>query len=163
MSPRGRHSSSRSLRISRRELDIETAAVCDILGVFAAIAAALAAIGIGGVIAYAVAQRRREIGIRIALGAGHWQVVGLMLRHSLLLTAAGMLIGITGAVALKRYLEGMLFDLAPLDPPTWIGVLVLFAVVATAAAYLPARRATKIDLVRAGISFRGPDVEAEAV
>ena len=119
-----------------------------LLGVFAAIAAALAAIGIVSVIAYAVAQRRREIGICIALGARHWQVVGPVLRQSLLLTAAGMLIGVTGAVALKRYLEGLLFGLTPLDPPTWIGVLVLFAVIATAAAYIPARRAARIDPAR---------------
>jgi ABC-type antimicrobial peptide transport system permease subunit len=101
------------------------------------------------VIAYAVAQRTREIGIRMALGAPRAQVIGLVLRQSLLLTAAGILIGIAGAATLTRYLEGMLFGLTPLDPTTWIGVSVLFAIVAAIAAYVPARRATTIDPLHA--------------
>ena len=118
-------------------------------GLFAAIAATLAAIGIYGVIAYSVAQRRREIGIRMALGARRVQVLGLVLRQSLLLTAIGILTGIAGAAMVARYLESMLFGLTPLDPATWIGVSVPFAIVAAVAAYVPARRATAIDPVRA--------------
>jgi predicted permease len=120
-----------------------------LLGLFAAIAAALAAIGIYGVIAYAVAQRTREIGIRMALGAPRAQVIGLMMRQSLVLTAAGVLIGIAAAAALARYLEGMLFGLTPLDPTTWAGVSVGFTAVAAVAAYVPARRAATIDPLRA--------------
>jgi putative ABC transport system permease protein len=120
-----------------------------LLGVFAGVAAVLAAIGIYGVIAYAVAQRTREIGIRMALGAPRAQVINLVLRQSLVLTAAGIVLGIAGAAALVRYLEGMLYGLTPLDPATWIGVAVLFAIVAAIAAYIPARRATAIDPLHA--------------
>jgi putative ABC transport system permease protein len=120
-----------------------------LLGVFAGVAAVLAAIGIYGVIAYAVAQRTREIGIRMALGAPRAQVINLVLRQSLVLTAAGIVLGIAGAAALVRYLEGMLYGLTPLDPATWIGVAVLFAMVAAIAAYIPARRATAIDPLHA--------------
>jgi ABC-type antimicrobial peptide transport system permease subunit len=100
-------------------------------------------------IAYGVAQRRREIGIRVALGATRKQVIVLVLRQSLLLTALGILIGVVGAATLTRYLEGMLFGLTPLDPTTWAGVSVLFATFAAVAAYVPARRAMTIDPVRA--------------
>jgi predicted permease len=116
-----------------------------LLGVFAAIAAVLGAIGIYGVLAYAVLQRTQEIGVRMALGAQRGQVMRLVLSRGVLLTTIGILVGIAGAASLARYLSGMLYGLTPLDPATYVAVAVLFAVVALLASYLPARRATKVD------------------
>jgi putative ABC transport system permease protein len=116
-----------------------------LLGVFAAIGVALAAIGIYGVMAYSVTQRTREIGIRVALGAQRSEVLRLVLNQSLALTMVGIGIGIAGAAAVTRYLEGLLFGLTPLDPATFAGVSVMFAAVALVAAFVPARRATKVD------------------
>ncbi len=116
-----------------------------LLGIFAAVAATLAVIGMYGVLAYSVAQRTREIGIRLALGAQRAQVMGFVLSQSVPLMALGMVLGLAGAAGLTRYLEGMLFGLTALDPSTFIAVSLLFAVVATIAAYMPARRATSVD------------------
>jgi putative ABC transport system permease protein len=116
-----------------------------LLGIFAAIGVALAAIGIYGVMAYSVSQRTREIGIRVALGAQRAQVVALVLNQSLVLSMSGIALGIAGAAAVTRYLEGFLFGLTPLDPATFIGVSVMFTAVALVAAYVPARRATRVD------------------
>ena len=118
-----------------------------LLGVFAGVAVLLVAVGIYGVIAYTVAQRTREIGIRVALGAQRSQVIGLVLRENIGLIGGGLVLGLAGAAAVTRYLQGMLFGLTPLDPTTFIAVSVMFALVATAASYVPARRATKVDPV----------------
>jgi ABC-type antimicrobial peptide transport system permease subunit len=118
-----------------------------LLGVFACVAGALALIGIYGVLAFAVAQRTQEIGIRMALGAQRSQVLALVLRYGLRLTATGVLIGLTGAAASARYLQSMLFGIEPLDPWTFAQVASAFTVVATMASYLPARRATAVDPV----------------
>ena len=115
------------------------------LGVFAGVACVLAAIGIYGVLAYAVAQRTREIGIRMALGAQRVQVLALVLRSGAFLTIAGIALGLAGAAAGTRLLQGMLFGITPLDPQTFVAVSVLFGAVATLASYLPARRATRVD------------------
>jgi putative ABC transport system permease protein len=118
-----------------------------LLGIFAAIAAILGAVGIYGVLAYVVGQRRQEIGIRMALGAERGAVLGLILRRGIALAAIGITLGLAGAAAMNRYLAGMLFDLTPLDPVTYAAVALLFAAVALAASYLPARRATHVDPV----------------
>jgi putative ABC transport system permease protein len=116
-----------------------------LLGIFAAIAAALGAIGIYGLLAYTVGRRTQEIGIRMALGAGHSAVLRLVLHRGIVLTTVGIVLGIAGAAALTRYLSGMLYDLTPLDPTTYAVVAMMFAAVALVASYLPARRATQVD------------------
>jgi ABC-type antimicrobial peptide transport system permease subunit len=116
-----------------------------LLGLFASVAMMLAAIGIYGVLSYLVAQRAREIGIRMALGAQQRQVVSLVLRQTAVLTVAGVVIGVAGAAALSRYLEGLLFGLTPLDAGTFVAVVMLFAATAALASFIPARRATRID------------------
>ena len=116
-----------------------------LLGIFAGVAVALGAAGIYGVMAYAVTERTRELGIRMALGAQRAEVLGIVLRQSTSLTVAGMALGLAAAVAATRYLEAFLFGLTPLDPATFAAVALLFASVATGAALVPARRATRVD------------------
>jgi putative ABC transport system permease protein len=110
-----------------------------------AIAVLLSAVGIYGVLAYAIGQRTREFGVRTALGARSRDVRAMVLRQGLRLTTIGIGIGLTSAIALTRYMEGMLYEVTPLDPLTYVGVVALFAAVASIASYLPARRATRID------------------
>jgi putative ABC transport system permease protein len=116
-----------------------------VMGVFAAIAALLSAVGIYGVLAYSVGQRTREFGVRTALGATTRHVLAMVLRQGLRLTSIGIGIGLAGAIALKRSIEGMLYGVTPLDPLTYVAVVVLFAAVTSIASYVPARRATRID------------------
>ena len=116
-----------------------------LLGTFAVVALLLAAVGIYGVMAHVVTHRTREIGIRMALGAAPSRVLALVLRQSVTLTAIGAAIGLLGAAAVTRYLEGMLFELTPLDPPTFVAVAVLFVLVALLASYFPAARASSVD------------------
>jgi predicted permease len=116
-----------------------------VLGAFAIVALALAIVGVYGVMSHAVTQRTQEIGIRIAIGAAPSQVLAAVLRQSLTVTGVGAAIGILGAAGLTRYLESMLYALSPLDPPTFVGVAVLFLVVGLMAACLPALRASRVD------------------
>jgi putative ABC transport system permease protein len=118
-----------------------------LLGMFAAIAAVLGAIGIYGVLAYAVSQRTQEIGIRMALGAERGAVRRMVLGRGMLLMTIGIVLGLAGAAGLARYLSGMLYDVTPLDPATYAAVAALFAAAALLASYLPARRATQVDPV----------------
>jgi len=116
-----------------------------ILGVFALIAAALAAIGTYGVLAYAVGRRTNEIGVRMALGAQRRDVLRLVLRRGLMVAAIGMILGLAGAAGISRSLAALLYGLTPLDPTTYLAVTGLFGFVVVLASYLPARRATKVD------------------
>jgi predicted permease len=116
-----------------------------VLGVFGGIAAFIAIIGIYGVLSYFVAQRTKEIGIRMALGAQRGAVRRLVLRQGGAMTAIGVCAGVAGAAGLSRYLEGMLVGLTTLDAATYVAVAVAFATVAMLAVYLPARRATTVD------------------
>ena len=116
-----------------------------LLGIFAALAFILAAIGIYGVVSYSVAQRTREIGIRVALGARRGDVLGLVLKEALRLTAVGVGLGLVGAFAATRVLRSLLFEVKPTDPATFICLSLLLTLVALLASYIPARRATKVD------------------
>jgi predicted permease len=116
-----------------------------LLGTFAGLAVALAAIGIYGVMAYAVTQRTREIAVRMALGANRRQVLADVLGQSIVATVVGILLGLAGGAALTRYLDQLLFGLSALDPATYAAVALLFLAIALVAAFVPARRATQIE------------------
>ena len=117
--------------------------------VFAIVALFLAAVGIYGVLAYQVAQRRREIGIRLALGSNARSIFGLIVREGMSLMAAGLVAGFAGAFAIRRTLQAQLYGVSPLDPVVLGSVGLMLALIAFTACSLPARRATKIDPVRA--------------
>ena len=116
-----------------------------LMGIFAVIALTLAAIGIYGVVNYAVAQRRHEFGIRLALGARPRTVIAMVLRNSLILTAAGTALGGAAALALTRLLSSQLSGVSPADPFIFLGVVALLASVALLSAVVPARRAARVD------------------
>jgi ABC-type antimicrobial peptide transport system permease subunit len=116
-----------------------------LLGSFAAIAVALAAIGLYGVIAYAVVQRTRKIGIRAALGASRTSLVGLVVRQGMVLTTWGLTAGLVGAFVVSRLLATLLFGVRPSDPTTMVAVAGTIVGVALLACYLPARRATRVN------------------
>jgi putative ABC transport system permease protein len=120
-----------------------------LVGVFAAVALTLAGVGIYGVMAYAVSQRTREIGIRMALGAASGRVLRLVVGRALVLTSVAIVLGAVGAAVLARLLGTLLFGVGPADPVTFVTAAVALASVGTLAAYLPARRAARIDPVRA--------------
>jgi predicted permease len=120
-----------------------------LLAVFAGVAVALAAIGTYGVLAYSVAQRTHEIGIRMALGAERAGVLRMVAREGLTLATLGVVIGIAGALGLTRLLSSMLFAVHPSDPFTFVSVSLLLLAVALISSYLPARRAAKVDPMEA--------------
>jgi predicted permease len=112
---------------------------------FAVLASLLAAIAVYGVMAYAVTQRWREIGVRVTLGARRVDVVALVLRQSAIMTGLGTLVGLAGALAITRSMQTMLFGVTPLDPVTFVAAPVVFSVVAALASYVPIYRATRVD------------------
>ncbi|MBZ5560963.1 MAG: ABC transporter permease [Acidobacteriia bacterium] len=116
-----------------------------LLGVFAFLALALAAVGMYGVTSYAVSQRTHEIGIRMALGAEKSDVLRLVVGHGLALAVAGIAVGIAAALVLTRFMSSILYAVHPADPLTYVGVSLLLGLVAVLASYLPARRAAKVD------------------
>jgi putative ABC transport system permease protein len=116
-----------------------------IVGLFGVLALLMAAVGIYGVIAYSVTQRTREIGIRVALGASRTAILRWVLKQGLVLTMAGVVVGLVGALALTRLLRSLLFGVGPTDIVTYGALAILLTVVALIACYVPARRATKVD------------------
>ena len=116
-----------------------------LLGVFATVALALAAIGTYGVLAYSVAERTREFGIRMALGGTQKRVLSLVLRQGVVLAVAGVTVGLGGAVVVTRLASTLLFGITPTDPLTYIAVSTVMLVVAVFACLVPARRATRVD------------------
>jgi putative ABC transport system permease protein len=116
-----------------------------ILLTFAAVALTLAAVGLFGILSYVVTLRRKEIGIRIALGADRGSIRAMVLRHGVAVTSLGIAFGLCGALALSRLIESLLFGTSPLDPRVLAGAVLFMLLVAAAAAYFPARRATAVD------------------
>ena len=123
--------------------------VLSLMGLFAVLALALADIGIYGVMAYGVALQRSEIGIRRALGAEEWEVLGMVLRQGLTLAGTGMALGLVGAAAGTRILESFLHEVSPTDPLTFAIVALGVIAVALLATWLPARRAGGVDPLEA--------------
>jgi putative ABC transport system permease protein len=116
-----------------------------LVGSLGLLALVLALVGIFGVVSYLVTQRTREIGIRMALGACHREVLALVLRQGLAAVAGGLVIGVAGATVVTRFLSSMLFELSPLDPVTFAAVAIAFAGIATCAVLIPARRAARVN------------------
>jgi len=119
--------------------------IMTLLAGFAATALALTAVGLYGVMAYSVAQRTRELGIRIALGASHRRVLEAELRRALAVVGAGVAAGLLGAAAFTRILDALLFGVSATDPAVFGLIVALLATVGLAASWIPARRATRVD------------------
>ena len=116
-----------------------------LLGLIAAIAILLTVVGVYGVMNYAVAQRTREIGIRMALGAQPGQVRSLILKQGMVLSGAGLLIGVGSCFIFMRFIASLLFGVSTTDPVIFIAVALGLTIVSMAACYIPARKATKVD------------------
>ena len=123
----------------------QTSFVLVIVGIAAAVTLLLGLVGIYGVIAYIVSQRRREVGIRMALGAHSGEVQRMFIGRGMILTAIGLVVGLAASAGLTRLLAALLFGVSPFDPVTYSTVVVGLAAVAFVATWLPARQATRID------------------
>jgi ABC-type antimicrobial peptide transport system permease subunit len=124
-----------------------TSMTLQLLAITGALALVLGLVGIYGIVSYAVAQRRREIGIRLALGAGYGEVRRMFVRHALTLVAVGVGIGLVAAAALTRLMESQLVGISPLDPATHLAVALVLVVAAGLASYISARRASALNPV----------------
>jgi putative ABC transport system permease protein len=120
-----------------------------LLGTFAGLAMVLSLVGLYGVLAFTVAQRRQEFGIRLAIGARRHDVLGMVMRQGLAFVFMGLLIGVPAALVTTRVLRSMLFGIEASDPSTFAAVAALLVTVALLASWLPARRATRVDPVTA--------------
>ena len=116
-----------------------------LLGIFAGLAVSLALAGVYGVMSYVVGQRSNEIGLRMALGASRGDVLRLVLRQTLLLAGAGIVIGLAGAAVVTQFLTSILFGVKATDPATYAAVVGLLVLTALGASYIPARRAMRVD------------------
>ena len=116
-----------------------------LLGIFAALALLLSSVGIYGVISYLVGQRTQEIGIRVALGARRWDVLRLVLSHSVKMAVLGVVIGVAASLALTRLMAKMIYGVSATDPLTFVAVAAVLMFVALSASYIPARRAMRVD------------------
>src|SRR4029077_13449005 len=135
----------RSLEQVRAESVAAPRLTTNLLGLFALLALAIAATGIGGVMALAVGQRRHEIGVRMAVGARPAEILRMILGQGLALALVGVVLGFLGALWLTRLLQQLLFEVAPTDPLTYAAVAVVLALAALVACYVPARRASRVD------------------
>jgi putative ABC transport system permease protein len=131
------------------ERSTERRLAAQLITVFASVALLLAAVGIYGVMSYAVAQRTQEIGIRMALGAGEENIAKMVLRNGAILAVSGVTLGLALAFGLARLIASMLFQTSAADPPTFGVVPLLLLGVALLACYLPARRAARVDPMNA--------------
>ena len=116
-----------------------------LLTIFAGLASTLAVVGIYGVMAYNGQRRSREIGVRLALGARHRQITGMMLGEGLRLLIIGLVFGFVGAFLLVRLIRGLLFGVTPTDPVVYLAVTLLLSAAAVLACWIPSRRATRVD------------------
>jgi len=119
--------------------------VAQLGSLFSVFAVALACLGLYGVLSFAVVQRTREIGIRIAVGAQKWDVLSLVVKQGFKLGLLGSVLGIIGALVTTRFVSSLLYGVTATDPVTFVGVSLLLIVVAVLASWIPARRATRVD------------------